>query len=198
MSEAYLCLLPPFTSHLEQPEFLRERAVSRSPFMLRLTGGWEKSADGTTSIFPWRLLYTVPSSWRKFLDSQSVFAAVAKFPWWVLYWDYLYPPPLKSVGYSTGLTSKYVVISLIRNIYMSNRNLCWIFAIFSIFFPCEYLVCIFDASSVEIVSRWRQYTPNQTPPSQKLSFGQMGRWRSRELDIGRLVRLVAARLCSKK
>ena len=39
MSEEYLCLLPLSKSHLEQPKFRRERAVNRSPFMLRLTGG---------------------------------------------------------------------------------------------------------------------------------------------------------------
>lgn len=37
-------------------------------------------------------------------------------------WDYLCPPSLKSVGHSTGLTSVYVMISLIMYIYMGLKH----------------------------------------------------------------------------
>ena len=68
------------------------------------------SANGTTRSIIEGYSVAAPSSWRECFNSQSAFAVVMpKLPWWVLYWDYLHPAPFKSLGCSTGLTSKYVM-----------------------------------------------------------------------------------------
>ena len=105
-----LCLSPSFTSPWSNP--LRSGK-----------GGWPVSfyaplqASGIIDQPMGRLWSIIegysaaePSSWRECFNSQSAFAVeMPKLPWWVLYWDYLHPAPFKSLGCSTGLTSKYVM-----------------------------------------------------------------------------------------